>query len=136
MSVFLDTNILIYSISDAPTEIDKRSRAVELLRRWDVVLSVQVLQEFYVQATRPARISPLSHEDAVDLIQVWLRFDIRTVDIEMLSRALTIKSRLGFSYWDSAIVAAAQIASCTELYTEDLSTGQVIDDLTIVNPFH
>ena len=59
--IFLDTNILLYAISSAPAERVKAEKAREILRRSDLVFSVQVLQEFYVQATRPSRTQPLSH---------------------------------------------------------------------------
>ena len=55
MPVFFDTNVLIYSISADSAEAEKRRRATELLRRDDGALSIQVLQEFYAQATRPTR---------------------------------------------------------------------------------
>ena len=55
--------------------------------------------------------------------------------IAILFEALDIKSKYGFSYWDSAIVAAAVLQGCDTLYTEDLQHGQSIGDLTIVNPF-
>ena len=61
---FLDTNILLYSISTNPTDASKRERAIALLGRDDGALSVQVLQEFYVQAMRATRPHPLSHDSA------------------------------------------------------------------------
>ena len=78
MGPFLDTNVLLYSISNAADETKKRDRALDLMDRDDCVLSVQVLQEFYVQATRASRPDPLPHDIAVGLIRTWLRFQIRT----------------------------------------------------------
>jgi predicted nucleic acid-binding protein len=132
---FLDTNILIYSISDNPAEAQKRTRAIALLDRADCCLSVQVLQEFYVQATRPSRPGALPHEAAVQLMAAWMRFPVQDITIAILNAALEIKAKYGFSYWDSALVAAAQSLGCRELCTEDLSHGQVVDGLHIVNPF-
>ena len=132
---FLDTNILLYSISRDPAEVAKRARAEEILERMDCALSVQVLQEFYVQATRASRANSLTHDDAVDLIETWQRFEVQEMTVAVLSRALSIKAAHGFSYWDSAIIAAAQALGCRELYTEDLSHGQVVDGVTIINPF-
>lgn len=136
MPVFLDTNILLYSVGTFPEEQFKRERAWALLDRVDVVLSVQVLQEFYVQATRSSRTDRLDHERAADFITAWRRFSIQANTVETLLDALAIKERYGFSYWDSAVVAAARIAGCSELYTEDLSHGQIIDGVRIINPFH
>lgn len=132
---FLDTNILLYSISRAPAEADKRDRAINLLDQDDGALSVQVLQEFYVQATRPSRPDPLPHALAMGLIATWTRFTVQDNTLAVLNAALEIKGRHGFSYWDSAIIAAARALGCRELYSEDMSHGQQVDGVTIVNPF-
>lgn len=135
MGPFLDTNVLLYSISNAAEETKKRERALDLLDRDDCVLSVQVLQEFYVQATRASRPDPLPHEIAAGLVRTWLRFRIQENTVAILNAALEIKARHQFSFWDSAIVAAARAAGCPELFSEDLSHGRTIDGVTIINPF-
>ncbi|WP_218578459.1 PIN domain-containing protein [Vineibacter terrae] len=84
MPVFLDTNILIYSISTAADESGKRDKALTLLDRDDCILSVQVLQEFYVQATRASRPDRLSQEVAAGLIRTWLRFRIQDTTVAVL----------------------------------------------------
>lgn len=132
---FLDTNILLYSISRHPAEAAKREQAIALLDRDDGALSVQVLQEFYVQATRPTRPAPLPHEVAVRLIDTWRRFPIQEITLDILDAALEIKARHGISYWDSAIVAAASALGCRALYSEDLSHDHEIGGVRIVNPF-
>lgn len=135
MPVFFDTNILIYSIGIDPAEAEKRRRATELLRRDDGALSIQVLQEFYTQATRPTRPHPLPHELAVDLITAWTRFPIQEITFALFGRALEIETMHHFSYWDSAIIAAAQALGCGELYTEDMTHGRQVEGVTIINPF-
>jgi predicted nucleic acid-binding protein len=132
---FVDTNVLLYSISRNPAEADKRARACKLLDREDLALSVQVLQEFYTQATRPNRPDTLPHDLAVRLISAWTRFPVQDVTLSVLNAALEIKQACGFSYWDSAIIAAARALGCRELYTEDLSDGRQLGELKIVNPF-
>jgi predicted nucleic acid-binding protein len=132
---FIDTNVLLYSISRDPEEASKRDRAIALLDRDDGALSVQVLQEFYVQATRPTRPDPLPHDVAAGLIATWTRFAVQDITLAILTAALEIKAARGLSYWDSAIVAAARALSCRELYTEDMSDRQVIGGVAIVNPF-
>lgn len=132
---FLDTNVLLYSISTAADEIGKCAVSVELLDRNDCALSVQVLQEFYVQATRPTRSNPIPHRTAAELIRTWLRFEVQDNTVAILQGALDIKAKHGFSYWDSAIIAAARALGCRELHTEDLSHGREIDGVRIVNPF-
>lgn len=132
---FFDTNILLYSISCDPTETVKRERAVDLLDRDDGALPAQVLQEFYAQATRPARPDPLPHDIAAGLIRTWTRFKVQHIDLVILFAALEITAAHGFSYWDSAIIAAARALGCRELYSEDMSHGFRIDSVVIVNPF-
>ena len=94
-----------------------------------------MLQEFYVQATRPTRPDPLPHQIAVGLIRTWTRFSVQDIDLSVLSAALEIKAAHGFSYWDSAIIAAARVLGCRELYTEDMAHGRRIEGVLIVNPF-
>lgn len=76
MSVFLDTNILLCSLDLNAGEGTRHDVALGYLARRDVVLSVQVLQEFYVQATHARRARPVSHDDAVGLIRAWSRFEV------------------------------------------------------------
>ena len=132
---FLDTNILLYSISRDPSEASKRDRAIDLLEREDGALSVQVLQEFYVQATRPTRSDPLPHDIAAGLIATWMRFRVQEITLSILTGALEIKTAHGFSYWDSAIIAAARALGCRELYTEDMAHGREVEGVAIINPF-
>jgi predicted nucleic acid-binding protein len=132
---FVDTNVLLYRISNDPAEAAKAATAAELLRHPDLCLSVQVLQEFYVQATRPSRGDPLTHRDAVDLIETWKRFPIQELTVALLDRALDAKERWGISYWDAAIVEAARMMQCGELLSEDLSDGQDYGGVRVVNPF-
>jgi predicted nucleic acid-binding protein len=132
---FLDTNILLYSISRDPAEAGKRERAIALLDLDGGALSVQVLQEFYVQATRSTRSDSLPHEIAAGLIATWLRFALQEITLSILTEALTLKAAHGFSYWDSAIIAAARALGCRELYTEDMTHGRQIEGVMIINPF-
>jgi predicted nucleic acid-binding protein len=132
---FLDTNILLYSISRDPAEAAKREPAIALLDRDEGALSVQVLQEFYVQATRSSRSDPLPHEIAVGLIATWLRFPVQETTLSIVTEALAVKAAHGFSYWDSAIIVAARALGCRELYTEDMTHGRQIEGVLIINPF-
>ena len=132
---FLDTNILLYAIGTEPAENAKRERALALLERTDAGLSVQVLQEFYVQATRPSRSRPLPHDIAAGLIRTWTRFAVQPMTLDILEAALIIERRHRFSYWDSAIVASAAALGCGELYTEDMPHGQEIGGVTLIDPF-
>lgn len=133
--IFLDTNILLYSISTTADEESRRAKTVPLLERDDCALSVQVLQEFYVQATRASRPDPLPHDIAAGLIRTWLRFRVQENTVAVLEDALEIKAAHGFSFWDSAIIAAARALGCRELYSEDLSHGREVEGVRIINPF-
>lgn len=135
MSVFFDTNILIYSISYGPGEAVKRDRSIALLQHDDGALSIQVLQEFYTQATRPTRPHRLPHDKAVALIRTWTRFRVQAMTFPILSAALEIRAAHRFSYWDCAIIAAARALGCRELYTEDMSHGREVEGVLIINPF-
>jgi predicted nucleic acid-binding protein len=96
---------------------------------------VQVLQEFYVQATRPTRAGRLPHDLAVGLIRTWMRFPVQEMTVTIMEAALEIKAAVGFSYLDSAIVAAARALGCATLYLEDMNDGREIAGVTIINPF-
>ncbi len=109
---FIDTNILLYSISRDPMEASKRDIAIALLDAENIALSVQVLQEFYVQATRASRPDALAHEIAVGLVRTWLRFKVQEITLPIMINALEIKLIYGLSYWDARIVASAA-ASCS-----------------------
>ena len=132
---FLDTNVLLYSISRNPAESFKRDQALTLLDDDSGALSIQVLEEFYVQATRTSRADAVPHELAAGLIEAWSRFRIQDMTLAVLNMALRIRNTTGFSFWDSAIIAAALALGCDRVYTEDLTHGQIIDGLAIVDPF-
>jgi predicted nucleic acid-binding protein len=132
---FIDTNVLLYSISRDPAEAAKRDRAIALLASDDLGLSAQVLQEFYVQATRPGRHDALPHDIAAGLVRAWSRFPVQEISFAIMISALEIHEVHRFSYWDSAIVAAAQALGCRQLLTEDMNHGRRVGDLTILDPF-
>ena len=123
------------SISRDPGETAKRDRAIALLDADHNGLSVQVLQEFYLQVTRPTRPDAVPHDIAAGLIRTWLRFKVQEITVPLMSRAFDIKSAHGLSYWDAAILAAANALGCRELYSEDMAHGRELEGMTIINPF-
>ena len=125
----------LYSISRDPTETTKYDRAVALIDTGSNALSVQVLQEFYVQAPRPTRSDPLPHNIAAGLIRTWLRFKVQEISLPNMTGALEIRAAHRLSYWGAAVVAAARALGCQELYSEDMSHGREIEGVTIINPF-
>ncbi len=132
---FLDTNILLYSISKAPADVDKREVARSILLGRSRALSIQVCQEFYNQATHKHGRYGLPSEETRQLIHGFRRFPIQDTTFAILDAALALSAQTHYSIWDCLIVAAAQAQGCTILYTEDMQHGRIIDGLRIINPF-
>jgi predicted nucleic acid-binding protein len=132
---FLDTNVLLYLISRDAGERKKAACANEILDRGDVALSVQVLQEFYVQATRESRAERLSHAQAVGLIESFQRFPVQETTMWVMTDALQTCDRFGISYWDASIIAAARAIGSSVVLSEDLADGMDYGGVRIENPF-
>jgi predicted nucleic acid-binding protein len=132
---FADTNVLLYAISRDPAEQEKADRANEILGARDVGLSVQVLQEFYVQATRESRPDPLAHEQALALVESFLRFPVLEVTVDLMLAAARSRRRFGISYWDAAILEAGRALGCELVLSEDLSDGRDYEGIRVENPF-
>ena len=135
MAAFVDTNVLLYAVSTTGDGAAKRMAARAILEREDLVLSVQVLQEFYAQATRPTKPDRLAHDPAVTLIESWLRFRVIETTVPLVLHALATALRWRISYWDAAIVEAARIGGCSTLLSEDLQPGMNFAGVTVENPF-
>jgi predicted nucleic acid-binding protein len=132
---FVDTNVLLYAISREPEEWAKHEIANELLQRRDLALSAQVLQEFYVQATRATRNDSLTHQQALDLVTAFTRFPVQPTTVSLIQAAMEARNRFGLSYWDAAILEAARMMGCAEVLSEDLNDGQDYGGIVVVNPF-
>lgn len=135
MPRFVDTNVLIYAFSAASDEAEKQVVAQRLLRSSDLVFSVQVLQEFYHQITRPNRPGRLSHGEAMAVVEALAKRTVLPVTIELLRSATAIGERYQISYWDGAIIAAAVALGCDVVYSEDLNAGQNYAGVQVINPF-
>ncbi len=131
---FVDTNVLLYAASLEPYDAGKQAIALELLDKDDLGLSVQVLQEFYSQATRQSRPRPLSHNQALEFLSRLHSFRVLPVTLEIFQSAVAISQRFQISYWDAAILAARAL-SCDVVYTEDLNPLQDYQGLRVINPF-
>ncbi|KHD06880.1 twitching motility protein PilT [Candidatus Thiomargarita nelsonii] len=131
---FVDANVLIYRRdSSEPVKQQKATAWIDFL--WQSKqghLSVQVLNEFYVIVTR--KLKPGMDIEAaradVRALMMW-----QPIDTVVVEKAWIIQDRFLFSWWDSLIVAAAQVAQCRYLLTEDLQDGQELDSVIVVNPF-
>lgn len=131
---FLDTNILVYAVSSAEADAPRSKKALDLVQRSDFGLSAQVLQEFYVTVTRRIR-KPLTAEVAVALMDEYRVFPTVPTDYPLIVSAVELSLRYGISYWDGAILAAAEVLEAPVLYTEDLNHGQRYGPVRAVNPF-
>lgn len=133
---FVDTNLLLY-FHDASEPVKQAQAAAWLTALWQSRsgrLSYQVLQEFYAAATR--KLKPgLPAEVARTAVRALLAWKPAVTDAATLDAAWSIQDRFGFAWWDALIVAAARRAGCRYLLTEDLSDGQVIDGLVVLDPF-
>lgn len=133
--LFLDTNVLLYRISTDPKETRKAQIAERILQGKDMALSVQVLQEFFAQATRTSRLGALRHEEAFELVRSWQRFPVQEITVLIMERAMVARDLWGISYWDATVIEAARELGCVEILSEDLSPEQNYRGIRVVNPF-
>ena len=134
VEAFLDTNVLIYAVSSAPEEMPKKERALELIEHVDFGLSAQVLQEFYVNVTRKI-VNPITPDTAVELMDQFRRFPLVQTDYPLIVAGVELAVRHGISYWDGAILAAAEALGAPTLFSEDLGHGREYGSVRVVNPF-
>ncbi|GAO35329.1 pilus assembly protein [Sulfuricella sp. T08] len=127
---FFDTNVVLYLLSADQAKAD---RAEELLAEGGII-SVQVLNEFAAVASRKLGMSWPEIREVLD--QVRAVSSVEPLLVETHERSLLVAERYGISLYDSLIVAAALLAGCSTLYSEDMQHGQIIEgQLTICNPF-
>ena len=131
---FIDTNVFVYAASSRGDESWKRTCAFEILDTAEFATSAQVLQEFFVTVTRKMK-QLMSAEDALGWIERIAERPVVAIDTDIVMRAATLSSRFQISYWDAAIVAAAECVDAKTLYTEDLSHQQKYGSVTVINPF-
>ena len=131
---FVDTDVFVYLYSsDDPAKRDV-ARDLLLNADMDLVLSAQVLNEFYVTVTRKIT-SPLSPGDARDAVGSLAELEVVPVTRNLVVDALDAGQRYQLSHWDPLIVEAASRSGCEILFTEDLSSGSILRGVTITNPF-
>ena len=130
-----DTNILIYAVSSHDADAPKRTRAVAILKEPDLALSMQVLQEFYYQATRLQGPAGLTHEQAVAFLKPLRTLPTQNITPELFDRATEVKQRFSLSYWDAAILAAAEMLGCDAVYSEDMSHQMDYNGIRVIDPF-
>ena len=133
---FVDTNMLIYAHDRSAGA--KHQRAKDLLQNlWqhgNGCLSIQVLQEFYVNITRKVA-HPLTAEEATNLIEALSVWTVHQPDVDDILAAIRLQTRFQLSFWDAMVVTSAIKLGCAALWSEDLSNGQTYASLRVVNPF-
>ena len=132
--VFFDTNVLVYAQDlDAP---HKRERSRQLMAEVAAVgcgvISTQVLQEYYVTATRKLGVTPLA---AKSVVQSFRMFEIVQLSPDLIEQAIDRSVLSQLSFWDALIVAASAASGCTTIYSEDLNAGPAIGGVRVVDPF-
>lgn len=131
---FLDTNVLVYS--DDPRDSAKQTRALNLikdhLRLRTGVVSIQVLQEYFVWATGKLR---LDAELAKGRVEVFARLQVVEPTVGDILAAIDLHRLYRISLWDTLVLRCAKQGGCSVLLTEDMQHGQTIDGIRIVNPF-
>jgi predicted nucleic acid-binding protein len=131
---FFDTNILVYAAIGRRSERAKYDRAVDLIATEDFSTSAQVLQEFYVNVVRKSDV-PLSPTKAAEWVAAISRKPCQDVDSAVVMRGIENSIRYRISYWDGAIIAAAERLGAQRLYSEDLNHDQTYGTVRAVNPF-
>jgi len=134
--IFVDTNILVYGHDVDAGQKHQIAQGL-LFDLWNTrtgVLSIQVLQEFYVTLTRKL-VHPLSAKEARNIIRNYLTWHIEINDSLSVLNASQIEENYKVSFWDALIIAAASKANVSKILTEDLNAGQIIDGILIENPF-
>ncbi len=131
---FLDTNILIYAAAGRLDSPGKQAVAERLVLGERFGLSGQVLAEFYVNVrTKPA--VPLSFAEACRWVNLLSVYPVVAVDDAIVRQGIAYSRKFQITYWDAAIVAAAERLQCPILYTEDLNHGQAYGSVRVINPF-
>lgn len=131
---FFDTNILVYS--DDKRAGAKQSRAIDLVaehrRDGTGVVSLQVLQEYFVTVTRKLNVDSSLARRKVEILS---EFDLIAPGVADVLAAIDLHRLHGFSFWDALVVCAAKQAGCRVLLSEDFQDGREIDGLRVLNPF-
>jgi len=131
---FLDTNVLVYT--DDPRDPVKQAKALDLIKQHLLsrkgVVSLQVLQEYFVLATGKLK---LDSALAKERIEVFARLQVVEPTVTDILAAIDLHRLRGLSFWDALVVHSARQAGCSVLLTEDLQHGQEFDGVKIVNPF-
>lgn len=132
--IFIDTNILVYTLDKH--DMVKNLKAREVLKKavdlHQVVISTQVIKEFFVVATTKLKVDCFIVKS---MIHNFHNMEIVNNDLELIEQAIDISILSKLSFWDSLIIAAAEKANCEYVFSENLQSGQNYRGVTVINPF-
>lgn len=133
--VFVDTNVWVYAVDDGEPHKQAQARAVIApAPDTDVVVSAQVLGEFYVTVRRKLAVT-LPEADAIVLVDRMRQLPVVPIDRDLVASAIANAGAWQISYWDALIIAAAETAGCRRVLSEDLGDGATYGSVQVVNPF-
>ena len=130
----IDTNVLVYAFAKKGASEPRRDQARALLASANFGTSGQILQEFFVVVTRKAGVL-MPVDQASRYVERLSRLPCVPVDAHLVLSAIAISRRFKISYWDAAVIAAAEELGTLTVYTEDLNHGQKYGTVTVINPF-
>jgi len=132
--IFIDTNLIVYTLDKS--NVYKQERARNIIRKivdvHQLVISTQVIKEFYVVAINKMKADPIIVKN---IIHNFRNMEIVTNDLELIEQAIDISVISQISFWDSLIIAAAEKANCEYIFSEDLNPGQTYRGVLVINPF-
>jgi predicted nucleic acid-binding protein len=131
---FVDTNVLVYAVDRAEPEKRARARAILAAGEHDLVLSPQVLAEFYVVATRKLA-EPVPAPAAEAMIEALMPLATVTIDGALVRTAVARSRSWGVSLWDALVLVSAEVGGCEVVFSEDFSTDRRYGAIRVVNPF-
>ncbi len=132
--VFIDTNVWLYAFMEDSQGKKERALSVISKNSGNIVISTQVLIEISANLLKKTDYDEKDVSIVVERLSYV--YHISLVDVQTILKALDIRKKYKYSFWDSLIIASALIAGCSTLYTEDMQHSQLIDgSLRIVNPF-
>ena len=131
--IFIDTNILIYTLdkNDPSKQVHSREIVKKTVESHQAVISTQVINEFYVVAVNKLKVDPVV---AKNIIHNFRNMEIVETDLALIEEAIDISLISQLSFWDSLIIAAAEKAKCSYVFSEDLNSGQNYRGVMLFNP--
>jgi predicted nucleic acid-binding protein len=132
--IFLDTNVLLYTLDQKDRERQTRARMIlrSIAENDNPVISTQILQEFYIASTSKLGVDALL---AKSIVHSFEHMEVVHVDPHLIGEAIDVSILNQISFWDALVTTSTESVKCSILYSEDLNHGQIIRSVRIENPF-